>query len=51
MQLQWIDQNAELLQQKLTAAQKLGQSVGANGYGGQETDSAEAFYRSYMGRR
>lgn len=51
LQLQWIDQNAELLQQKVTAAQKFGESIGTNGLGGQESDAADAFYRSYMGRR
>jgi nuclear pore complex protein Nup62 len=51
MQLQWIDQNAELLRAKVAAAQKLGHSTGSNGYGGQESDAADAFYRSYVGRR
>jgi nuclear pore complex protein Nup62 len=54
LQLQWIDQNAELLQQKVTAAQKLGQGIGSNGLGGlggQESDAADAFYRSLMSRR
>jgi nuclear pore complex protein Nup62 len=50
MQLQWIDQNAELLQQKVTAAQKVGQSIGANGYGASENDAADVFYRSYIRR-
>ena len=49
-QLQWIDQNATLLQAKVAEAQKLGQSVGSNGYGGLENDAAESFYRSYARR-
>jgi len=51
VQLQWIDQNAELLQAKVSAAQKLGQTIGSNGLGSQESDLTDAFYRSYMGRR
>jgi nuclear pore complex protein Nup62 len=51
MQLQWIDQNATLLQAKIAEAQKLGQSIGSNGYDGLENDAAESFYRSYAGRR
>lgn len=52
-QLQWIDQNTEVLQAKVAAAQKLGQSISTNGYGGGglESDAAESFYRSYTGRR
>ncbi|KAG9237623.1 nuclear pore complex protein An-Nsp1 [Amylocarpus encephaloides] len=50
-QLQWIDQNATLLQAKIAEAQKLGQSIGSNGYGGLENDAAESFYRSIAGRR
>ncbi|TAQ83227.1 hypothetical protein B7494_g8450 [Chlorociboria aeruginascens] len=50
-QLQWIDQNAALLQKKVTSAQKFGQSIASNGAGGQENDAAESFYRSYMGGR
>lgn len=50
-QLQWIDQNAAALQKKVEAAQKLGQSMSSNGFGSQETDAADDFYRSYMGRR
>jgi nuclear pore complex protein Nup62 len=50
-QLQWIDQNAEVLQAKVTAAQKLGQSIPSNGHGGPLDDAAESFYRSYTGRR
>lgn len=50
-QLQWIDQNTEVLQAKVAAAQKLGQSFSSNGYGGMENDAAESFYRSYTGRR
>ncbi|KAH8586320.1 Nsp1-like C-terminal region-domain-containing protein [Bisporella sp. PMI_857] len=48
-QLQWIDQNAEILQAKVSAAQKLGQSIGS--VNGQESEAADAFYRSYIGRR
>jgi nuclear pore complex protein Nup62 len=50
-QLQWIDQNTEVLQAKVTAAQKLGQSIASNGNGGPLDDAAESFYRSYTGRR
>ena len=50
-QLQWIDQNTEVLQAKVAAAQKLGQSISSNAYGGLENDAAESFYRSYTGRR
>lgn len=49
-QLQWIDTNAAALQAKVTAAQKESAKMG-NQYGGQETDAAESFYRSYMSRR
>lgn len=49
-QLQWIDTNAAALQAKVTAAQKASSSMGTQ-YGGPETDAAESFYRSYMGRR
>lgn len=49
-QLQWIDTNAAALQAKVTAAQKASASVGTQ-YGGPESDAAESFYRSYMGRR
>jgi len=51
MQLQWIDQNAKTLQEKVEAAQKLGQSMSSNGFGGLESDTADHFYRSFMGRR
>lgn len=51
MQLQWIDQNAKTLQEKVEAAHKLGQSMSANGLGGAEGDAADQFYRSFMGRR
>jgi nuclear pore complex protein Nup62 len=51
MQLQWIDQNAEILQTKVTAAQKLAQGIGSNGYGGGEGDEVEAFYKSFGARR
>ena len=48
-QLQWIDTNATALQAKVTAAQKASGSTSST-YGA-ETDAAESFYRSYMGRR
>ena len=51
MQLQWIDQNATLLQAKIAEAQTLGQNINSNGFGGPENDTAESFYRSYAGRR
>lgn len=51
-QLQQIDQGAAALQAKVTAAQKAGQSIGpSNGHAGPSSDSADGFYRSYMGRR
>ena len=49
-QLQWIDQNAAALQAKVAAAQKSNNNLGSH-YGSSETDAAESFYRSYMGRR
>ena len=49
-QLQWIDQNAELLQKKVEAAQKSGQSIGLNGFAAQD-ETAEFFARSFGGRR
>lgn len=50
-QLQWIDENAMALQTKVAEAQKMGQSVGPNGYGGPENDAAESFYRSFRSGR
>ena len=50
-QLQWIDQTAEVLQAKVVEAQRLEKSIGSNGLGGPESDAADSFYRSYMGRR
>jgi len=50
-QLQWIDENAVALQAKVAEAQKVGQGIGANGYGGLENDVAESFYRSVTGRK
>jgi len=50
-QLQWIDQNTKALQEKVDTAQKLGQSVGANGFGGAESEAADHFYRSFIGSR
>lgn len=47
-QLQWIDTNATALQAKVAAAQKASGNMGAS-VGGQETDAAESFYRSYRG--
>lgn len=49
--MQWIDQNAAVLQEKIAAAQKATQGVASNGYGSAENDPADDFYRSYMGRR
>ena len=49
-QLQWIDTNAAALQAKVTAAQKASGNM-ASQYGAPESDAAESFYRSYMGRR
>jgi nuclear pore complex protein Nup62 len=39
------------LQAKVAEAQKVGQGIGSNGYGGLENDAAESFYRSMMGRK
>ena len=39
------------LQTKVAEAQKMGQSVGPNGYGGPENDAAESFYRSFRSGR
>lgn len=50
-QLQWIDENASALQNKIAESQKAGQSIGTNGYGGPESEAAESFYRSVMGRK
>ncbi|KAI9771153.1 MAG: Nucleoporin-62 C-terminal-like protein [Geoglossum simile] len=50
-QLQWIDQNAATLQSKVSAAQKAGQGIGSNGYGGPGEEAADDFYRSFRGRR
>jgi nuclear pore complex protein Nup62 len=50
-QLQWIDENAMALQAKVAEAQKVGQSIGSNGYVGPENDAAESFYRSLTGRK
>jgi nuclear pore complex protein Nup62 len=49
-QLQWIDTNAAALQAKVTAAQKASGNMNSQ-YGGPESDAADSFYRSYMGRR
>lgn len=49
-QLQWIDTNAAALQAKVTAAQKASSNMGGQ-YAGPESEAAESFYRSYMGRR
>ena len=49
-QLQWIDANASALQAKVAAAQKSSSGLG-NHYAGTDNDTAESFYRSYMGRR
>lgn len=49
-QLQWVDTNAAALQAKVNAAQKASNSMGSK-YGNPDSDAAESFYRSYMGRR
>ncbi|OIW34958.1 hypothetical protein CONLIGDRAFT_607945 [Coniochaeta ligniaria NRRL 30616] len=49
-QLQWIDSNAAALQAKVQAAQKASGNMSSH-YGAPESDAAESFYRSYMGRR
>lgn len=48
-QLQSIDSGASALQQKVAMAQKDVRSVGRNG--GLGSDEADAFARSYLGRR
>jgi nuclear pore complex protein Nup62 len=50
-QLQWIDTNASALQAKVAAAQKASASMASSQYGNPESDAAESFYRSYIGRR
>lgn len=49
--LQWIDQNTSALHAKVTAAQASSQNMGSNGFGGQGSDAADEFMKSYMGRR
>lgn len=49
-QLQWIDAHAAALQAKVAAAQKTSVAMSSH-YGGADSDAAESFYRSYMGRR
>lgn len=49
-QLQWIDAHASALQAKVASAQKASSNLG-NPYGAAESDAADGFYRSYMGRR
>jgi nuclear pore complex protein Nup62 len=49
-QLQWIDTNAAALQAKVAAAQKASSNIGSQ-YSTTDNDTAESFYRSYMGRR
>lgn len=39
------------LQAKVNEAQKMGQSIGPHGYGGPETDAADSFYRSFIGKK
>jgi len=39
------------LQAKVAEAQKGGQSIGSNGYGGLENDLAESLYRSGAGQK
>lgn len=50
-QLQWIDTNASALQAKVAAAQKASANMASSQYGNPESDAAESFYRSYIGRR
>lgn len=49
-QLQWIDSNASALQAKVQAAHKATGGMTSQ-FGASESDTAESFYRSYMGRR
>ena len=49
-QLQWIDTNAAALQTKVASAKKAEGGLGG-AHGGLESDAADSFYRSYMGRR
>ena len=49
-QLQQIDADASTLQAKVSAAQKSSSNMG-NNYSVSDSDAAEGFYRSYMGRR
>ncbi|KUI67889.1 Nucleoporin nsp1 [Cytospora mali] len=49
-QLQWVDTNAAALQAKVNAAQKDSNSMGSK-FGNPDSDAADSFYRSYMGRR
>lgn len=50
-QLQLIDSGASQLQEKITKAQKESRAVGASGWNGLGTDSADDFYRSFRGNR
>lgn len=50
-QLQIIDTGANQLQEKIKAAQKEGQRMGANGWQGLGSDPTEDFYRSFRGGR
>ncbi|RKF64136.1 putative nuclear pore glycoprotein p62, partial [Erysiphe neolycopersici] len=49
--LQWIDENAEALKSKIEDSQKFGKSMSSNGFKGLESESADYFYRSLMGRK
>ncbi|POS84967.1 hypothetical protein EPUL_002443, partial [Erysiphe pulchra] len=49
--LQWIDENAEALKSKIEESQKFGKSMASNGFKGLESESADYFYRSLMGRK
>ncbi|KAI6249788.1 Nucleoporin [Erysiphe necator] len=49
--LQWIDENAEALKSKIEESQKVGKNIGSNGLKGLESESADYFYRSLMGRK
>ncbi|KAF2182492.1 hypothetical protein K469DRAFT_510389, partial [Zopfia rhizophila CBS 207.26] len=50
-QLQLIDSGTIQLQEKIKAAQREGQRIGANGWNGLGTDPTEDFYRSFRGGR
>lgn len=49
--LQWIDENADELKAKVEEAQKIGKSMGSVSYGVPESESADSFFRSLIGRK